>query len=200
MFQTMRTMGFKKLMYPIITVVFFCTVAIFFFFTVRFVVRMVNRVFTIDEGVIQSRVVAFDIDTFEKVKKRFALAPEGEVPMEIPTPSPTGIPVSSPSSAPTATPAPALEKSALKLQILNGSARKGQAAVLKGELEKQGFMVSNTGNADSVRYQKTLIRVKETKKDYVLLVQQELSGYELGDTETLSEDAVYDIIIVIGAR
>lgn len=196
---TIKKMGLKKIMYPLVMGLFFLTAAVLFFFTVQFMVRVVNKVFTIDERAIQSRVVEFDIETFERVKKRFNLIAPGE---SLPTPLPSAInsPGASPSVSPSPSPTPVLDKAALKLHILNGSTRNGQAGILQRSLRELGFTQVTTATAARNNYPQTIIQVKESKRDYMALINEGLVGYELGSDETLTPDSQYDMIIIIGAK
>lgn len=196
---TIKKLGLKKIVYPLVMGLFFLTAAVLFFFTVQFMVRVVNKVFTIDERAIQSRVVEFDIETFERVKKRFSFVAPGE---SLPTslPSVTNSPATLPSASPSPSPTPVLDKAALKLHILNGSTRNGQAGILQRSLQELGFTQSSIATAARNNYPQTIIQVKESKRDYIALIKEGLAGYELGSDETLTPDNQYDMIIIIGAR
>lgn len=59
-------------------------------------------------------------------------------------------------SSPSATPFPAIEKSKLKIQILNGSGVVGQAGKIKDDLLKLGFSNIDTGNSEIAKRAETI--------------------------------------------
>lgn len=102
---------------------------------------------------------------------------------------------------PPVTPTPALTRADIKIQVLNGSGTPGAAGKTADFLEDKGYEDIKTGNADSYDYEKTVVKIKEDKKDYLELLRSDLSGeYTLAaDTETLETDSSFDAIIILGA-
>lgn len=103
---------------------------------------------------------------------------------------------------PTPTPAPKLEKSELKIQVLNGSGQKGAASSLKKLLVESGYNSDiKTGNADNFAYEETVIEIKNEKKNYLNLLLDDLkSKYNISsDYEVLDEDSDFDAVIIIGS-
>ncbi|MGB9706944.1 MAG: LytR C-terminal domain-containing protein [Microgenomates group bacterium] len=97
-------------------------------------------------------------------------------------------------------PTPKLNRADLKIKILNGSGVPGAAAKAAEFLEKLGWEGIKTGNADSYDYQKTIIKIKESKKNYLEMLDTDLaSKYTLEEkTQTLAEDDKFDAIIILG--
>ena len=116
--------------------------------------------------------------------------------------APEPIASSTPEPSPTPTPAPALDRSQLKLQILNGSGvagRAGQAATL---LEDAGYAKADTANADNFDFDTTKLSVKSGQDALLDLLTKDLEGdYTIGDTATdLPEDSDFDAVITIGKQ
>lgn len=187
---------FKTLFYPVTIIVFFLIVVILFVFTIRFVARVVNNVFTVSDEDVKERVISFDLEHFEKIKKELGIASETISAPPIPSPTPS---LSSPPS-PSNTPSPAPDKASLKIEILNGSGKKGAAAALAVKLEQAGFKVAETGNADNQAYATSVTKVKKSKADVADLVFPELASYTIGEKQELLEEDAYDMIIIIGAK
>jgi hypothetical protein len=115
--------------------------------------------------------------------------------MATPTPTPTTTP------SPTPTPdVSKLDRSALSIQVLNGSGTPGLAGKVKALLEEKGYTVDNTGNADNYDYTSTQILVKAEHEAYIPLLEEDLKeDYSLGTSEaTLDEDVTYDVRIIVG--
>lgn len=114
-----------------------------------------------------------------------------------PTPTPT------PTGTPTPTPTPdvsKLDRATISIQVLNGSGTSGAAGKMKTALEESGFTVKDTANAQNYDYEKTEIIVKEDKKDYIPLLEEDLKKlYTLAPSvSTLDEDVPYDVRIIVG--
>lgn len=112
-----------------------------------------------------------------------------------PTPTPTA------TAAPT--PTPVLEttkKEELSIQVLNGSGTPGEAGKMKTFLEKKGYTVKDTGNADNYDYEATEIQIKSGKEAIYKLLETDLKeDYNLSSSPaTLSDDVPYDVRIVVG--
>lgn len=119
---------------------------------------------------------------------------QGEVNMVSPSPTPS-------EELPSPSPEPELKREDLKLQVLNGTGKAGEAGKAKAFLEGLGYANVEVGNADSFDYRQTEIRIKASKEAYSGLLEGDLSGeYELArSTKTLSEDSEFDAVVVIGA-
>lgn len=100
----------------------------------------------------------------------------------------------------TPTPTPILEKKDLNFEVLNGAGVAGTAAEAKSFLEGKGYVVAETGNADNFDYTETTISIKDSKKEYLLLLTDDLSeNYTVAsDSSTLDEDSEFDAVVTIG--
>ncbi len=114
--------------------------------------------------------------------------------ISMPTPTPTPV-----KTTPTPTPQ-ALLRSSLSVQVLNGSGKVGVASKMKSLLESKGYTVVGTGNADNYNYDKTQIVVKAARKDYITLLEDDLSGsYTLGTSAAnLKDSTSYDTEVIVG--
>ena len=99
------------------------------------------------------------------------------------------------------TAAETIDKAKISIQVLNGNGIAGDAAKVKATLEKDGWTVKNVGNANSFKYDNTLVYYK---------TGQEEAGKEVGDTlksagkqtgiqESKSLKA-YDVQVVTGKK
>jgi len=97
-------------------------------------------------------------------------------------------------------PTPKISRADLKIKVLNGTGVPGAAGKVAELLEKLGWQGIKTGNADNFDYQKTVIQIKESKKEYFELLKKDLSSkYTLEEEpQTLSEDENFDAVIIVG--
>ena len=94
---------------------------------------------------------------------------------------------------------PAIDKSTISIQILNGNGTTGSGSIAKQILVDAGFTVSSTANAKRYNYATSIVYYKTGKEAEATLVNESLSAYV---TELVNEDSVmgvYDVVIVIGA-
>ncbi|QQG47673.1 MAG: LytR C-terminal domain-containing protein [Candidatus Woesebacteria bacterium] len=121
-----------------------------------------------------------------------------ETPSSTLPPTPAG--TSSPSITPSPSPIPAEKLSSLKISILNGSGKIGVASNAKSLLEKAGFTVTSTANAQTFDYTDTIIQVKGTiDASIVNLVKQTLSSdYQVKVGDPLNSGN-FDIVITVGS-
>lgn len=92
-------------------------------------------------------------------------------------------------------------KKATTIKILNGSGIKGEAQKLKGILEKEGYTITASGNADNFDYKGTVLQAKTSvsasiKED--LKVQLE-KLYIVTSGEDLADSAKEDLTVTIGS-
>lgn len=112
-----------------------------------------------------------------------------------PTPSPSPTPV-----APTPTKAPEVDRSKVRVKILNGSGISGKASVVKTALNKKGYEEILTGNADSFDYDVTEIQIKKDKTAQLKsVIEKDLSeNVDKPKFTELNEDEAADIVIIVG--
>lgn len=106
----------------------------------------------------------------------------------------------------TSTPSPSpaavvqTDRADLKVQVLNGSGVKGEAARAKEFLEGLGYKDVKVGNADADAGL-TVVEFKKGAEKYVDTLTNDLSKkYKLGPNVNLSEDAEFDVIVTLGAE
>lgn len=107
-----------------------------------------------------------------------------------------------PSIAPSNTPEKeTIDRSRWSLEILNGTIKPGLARDVADRLEKKGYKVSKTGNADSNSYSKTQIYVSDEKEDLEIQIFIEDIGVEFDVSEPTGEigDLSTSARIIIGA-
>lgn len=95
-----------------------------------------------------------------------------------------------------------LNRSDLKIQILNGSGIPGEAGKMQAVLEDAGYEEIETNNADSYDYEESEISIKKDKEDYLEMLTNDLSeDYALAvEANTLEEDSDYDAVIIVGKQ
>jgi|GEM_PF-6327423 len=122
----------------------------------------------------------------------------GMMPSESPSPSPTEIVITTPS--PTPSPATSQELASFKLQILNGSGVKGEAAAVNTLLEAEGFDTAELDNAENYDYTDTVVQFKPGISDSVYTsIEMALSvKYTVTRGEELPDSSDYDIIVTVG--
>ncbi len=92
------------------------------------------------------------------------------------------------------------DRADLKVQVLNGSGVKGEAAAAKEYLEGLGYKDVKVGNADADAGL-TVVEFKKSASKYVDTLTNDLTKkYKLGPNVNLDEDAEFDVIITLGAE
>lgn len=105
-------------------------------------------------------------------------------------------------SSPTPTPTPeVVDRSEIKIEILNGTGIARQAALLKEKLEELGYTGIETANADDQTHQTTTVSYSPSIPNQIKdEIQAELEDiYQNVETETSASDKA-DIIIIVGLR
>lgn len=93
-----------------------------------------------------------------------------------------------------------LDKTLIKVSILNGNGIKGSAAGVKTALETAGYTISNLSNAKVFTYTNTKIYHKTGKSDYAKDIKKTLSDRTVEIEESNSIAGSYDLVIVVGAK
>ncbi len=119
-------------------------------------------------------------------------------PVSTSTPTPTF----PPSPSPSPTELPQKELSSYKIEVLNGSGLIGAASKVKDLIEKNGFKVSEVGNASSYDFERTQIQVKKNVPEEVVDKLKELLGksYTLEMGDNLEDKSSFDIVITVGLK
>lgn len=117
-------------------------------------------------------------------------------------PSPTPLAIDEPSATPAPTPSEKIDVSSLKVSILNGSGKIGEAGKVKTLIEKEGFKVANTGNAATFNFAETVIQAKEGTAQVVIDQLEDVlsTNYEIKIGDSLKDTSTYDIVITVGSK
>jgi len=96
--------------------------------------------------------------------------------------------------------APSLDKTAVLIQVLNGSGVSGAAEAAKKILVADGFSVKSVTNARSFAYATSKIYYKTGKDAAATAAKTALSAYQitLENSDTIAK--AYDIVVVIGKK
>ena len=125
-------------------------------------------------------------------------------PEESGTPTPTKKATPTPSKKVTPTPSKTADKSGLDRSLLsiavkNGGGVPGAGSKMSDKLKALGYNVTGAGNADNFDYEKTVIQVKATKKEYLDQLKKDLgSDYTLGTTSATLTGSSADAIVIVG--
>lgn len=97
------------------------------------------------------------------------------------------------------TAAPTIDKSAIKISVLNGSGIKSSAKTVADTLTAAGFTITSTGNARSFSYQTTYIYYKTGKEAEANLVKSAIAdrAAEIKESNTIV-GTKNDIVVVVG--
>jgi hypothetical protein len=104
------------------------------------------------------------------------------------------------SPTPTAKP---VNKTLLKIQVLNGTDGKGVAAKARDVLTAAGYSGVVIGNAEKSNYEMTEISIKQTKKAYLEDLTKDLTTAKYileSQVKDLPESSEYDAVVVIGSK
>ena len=105
----------------------------------------------------------------------------------------------------TPTEKPKIEKSSVKIQVINGTGTPGQAGVVVKALEEAGYSLDNikTGNAEEFNNSATTIEARENFEEIVKDIESELeSTFDkiTVKSSNLDKDSDFDVIIVTGGK
>lgn len=117
-----------------------------------------------------------------------------------PTPEPV---VETPTPTPSPTPEPVVDVSTLKVQVLNGSGKAGEANKVKALLEKGGFKSVVVDNAKKYDFTTTEISLKPNAptKIYTHIYEALKSDYKVKESvEQLPSDSKFDAVITVGTE
>lgn len=135
---------------------------------------------------------------------------EYQFPTDTPTPiaTPTATlkkatPTTKPTTKPTTNPVDSvsgLDRSALNVEVQNGSGETGIASKGSETLKGLGYNVVATGNADNFDYQNVTIQVKSIKSNYLSLLKKDLGfSYTVGTASAdLSSSSTADALVIVG--
>jgi hypothetical protein len=133
-------------------------------------------------------------------QKKITVKDLGKLPfITKPTLIPTNTPI--PTVIPTPTIDIKLKRSDLKISLQNGTDKSGLARDTADTMEKLGFKGISISNADKTDYENTIIRIKESKKNYLQLIISSLSDkFDTKTIEDLDKDNRFDAIIILGKK
>lgn len=122
------------------------------------------------------------------------------LPVSSASPSPTPVPDATPQPSANSSPTP--QASNIKISVLNGSGKAGEAGKAKALLEKDSFNVDSTGNASVFTFTDTQIQVKSTvSSEIVAKIKDSLSeSYSVIDGKALDSKSQFDVVITVGSK
>ncbi len=94
-----------------------------------------------------------------------------------------------------------LNKSDLIIRVENGAGIAGIAGKAQTFLEEKGYKVEGIGNADESGRTTTLLRIKDSKKDFEKILVEDLKDtYSTTVAYGLDETATYDVLMIVGSN
>ncbi|OGH14935.1 MAG: hypothetical protein A2860_01890 [Candidatus Levybacteria bacterium RIFCSPHIGHO2_01_FULL_37_33] len=115
------------------------------------------------------------------------------------SPKPTSVATPSTTSQPSPTAEPLMDKSTIKIKILNGSGIEGQAGKLSDLLEEAGYNNVSIGNTDNLEQRTTIVYNKLLSKDMLDSITEAIkNGFPDPTLQEASQSAEYDILITTG--
>lgn len=111
--------------------------------------------------------------------------------------------VQKPSPAPTKPPVEAVDVTLYTLEIQNGSGIPGEASRVKDLLEKEGFQIAQTGNADKYTYTQTTLTAKKGVTEGFLKKLKEVlkQTHDISDEVASSSVSLNsDVLIIVGSK
>ncbi|OGZ19270.1 MAG: hypothetical protein A2494_01050 [Candidatus Lloydbacteria bacterium RIFOXYC12_FULL_46_25] len=193
----------SQTVYPALSAIFVILIIVLFILAVRTISTLING--TVTEGPSSSEVSVVDSEEFLIVARKLGIPQEAASPTSAtPTQQPEASEVARaqetlPVTASTGSTTETLDPKELTIAIYNGTTIKGSASRLKALIEKEGFVVAQTGNASKPASAMTL-ELKESRSAYQELLVQALGKIYAPEviTSDLPEDGAYDAIITIG--
>lgn len=106
----------------------------------------------------------------------------------------------SPTATPTISPTPIIDKTLLKIKVLNGTGKRGRAADVRDILTDKGYGEIITDNADNFDYEKTELQIKDDQKTIVDILKKDLADHiTLDNISSLDAKSTADAILIVGA-
>ena len=116
-------------------------------------------------------------------------------------PTSTPIPPSPTLAPPTATPTPSINRSEVRVKVLNGIGVVGKAGEVKTYLQSVGYEDFQTDNADNYDYVTTVIQSKKGDDELKNLLELDIQSQVENKVkfELLPDDDAADIVLIVGA-
>ncbi|MEK9154835.1 MAG: LytR C-terminal domain-containing protein [Patescibacteria group bacterium] len=192
----LKKIKLKKVIYPIITLGILLIVAIVFAYSAKFLSHSINKALFLDSALAESLLIKLDLGKFNLIANKLSIEINLVVP-EKPQVEEAAIPLEE--SKKDDIESAQLDKTAVKIAILNSTKTKGLAADLENFLITAGFLIEHTGNTSPLEAS-TVIKIKESKNNYKTLIREAVSQkYQLAEDQILQESEENDIIIIIGS-
>lgn len=207
--QSIESRKMKPVDFVYLGVVFLLCIitAILFFFSTSFIINNINKIFSPAE---QTTAPSLDIAKYSLVEKRLNLpsnslansttTPPVEVaPIDTTTPPVEVAPIDTTIVETPVVVAPTLDKTTVKIEIINSTLKSGVATLLSKALEADGFSKATTISKTVKTIGTTTILIKDSMKDYQSFIEDVVkNSYSKAITKTNPESSKFDVIITIG--
>lgn len=186
--SAIKTMKPRDFIYTGISFVFLGIVITVFLFSLEFISKNINRVFTIPET---GNTLSLDVARYNLVAKKL------NIPTNTSSEPSLGYSATSTNISATST---ILKKSTVTILILNSTQKQGVASTLAKKLKDIGFTNITTGN-EKIPQTLTTILVRENQRDYADAILESISkAYPTAQISTTTKQTKSDIIITIGGK
>lgn len=91
-----------------------------------------------------------------------------------------------------------LDRSLLRIRVLNGSGLPGAASGISSYLSGLGYTVVSVGNADSYAYRNVTVLVKSNKSSYAQFLKKDLQDKIASVSASLSDSISSDAEVIVG--
>lgn len=193
----------KNFMYVSIMILFFLSVGIVFFYTVKFVIHNINKVFTVEK---EESIHALNISRYSLVEKKLNLPINEPKEKDIPTKE---VAYQDPIVEEVATGdsleieeviAPAITQKDIAINILNGARKAGVAGSMSKEIADLGFTNITIGDS-KVIYPITTIFTKDSASGFMTSIEEAVKSlYPKTIIKANTVESKYDLVIIVGKQ
>lgn len=190
----------KNFLYVTIMILFFASVGVVFFFSVKFVINNINKVFVIES---EKTLHALDISRYALVEKKLNLpvnTPQKDdfTPLQENTPETVSTSSEEESLKIEEVTLPDISTEDISINILNGARKAGVASSMSKKIENLGFNNITIGDSRTI-YPITTIFTKDTASDFVTIIEETVKSlYPKAVVKTNTVESKYDLIIIVG--
>ncbi len=201
--KLLKKIKLRQWLYPLVTVVFFLSVAAVFYKSLEFLLSSVNKAFaSVDPRSVPT--LTLDMADFEITARKLGI--RGQEAITAPAPVPVvpspAIPPASGAVAPTSTSTPLTSSTStlLVVSIIDTRAPASPLTELKNNLVKAGFKVSTIVATGGPALPDTIVRIKDSKKAYQVSLRAIVEEkFHVGSIQTLGESSTVDATIFLGS-
>ncbi len=190
----------KNFLYVMVMILFFVSIGVVFFFSVKFVINNMNKVFVVEN---EKTIQALDISRYNLVEKKLNLPvntpkKENAIYLQENNTEPSLMPAEEESLKIEKVILPDISPKDISINILNGARKAGVASSMSKKIESLGFSNITIGDSKTI-YPITTIFTKDTAGDFVTSIEEAVKSlYPKTTTKTNDVESKYDLVIIVG--